>query len=182
MKKIKLTNSDKECYVSDEDFEFVSQWKWYLTGRAKYATSSILLPNGKRKMVLLHRVIYERMTEKPIPQGFQIDHVNRNPIDNTRENLRLATWSQNMRNRAVKNISGYIGVYRYIRKRKHKDKTFHITYHWRAHIQGDKEYAKNFPFTEEGKIAAAKWRDEMAKKLHGEFAALNFPDTDTKNR
>lgn len=59
----------------------------------------------------LHRVIWIFMFGH-IPEGFYIDHINGNKIDNRLENLRLVTNSQNQQNRpAPKNSSsGYRGV------------------------------------------------------------------------
>jgi HNH endonuclease/AP2 domain len=63
------------------------------------------------KSYKLHRVIWIMLFNQ-IPDGFYIDHINGNKIDNRLENLRLATNSQNQQNRpAPKNSSsGYRGV------------------------------------------------------------------------
>ena len=53
-----------------------------------------LYKNNKRKNYYLHRVIYESHFGK-IPEGFVVDHKNRNPLDNDISNLRLATQSLN---------------------------------------------------------------------------------------
>lgn len=52
---------------------------------------------GIKGILLAHRIIWE-MHNGPIPDGLLIDHKNGNPFDNTTENLRLATHSQNMMN------------------------------------------------------------------------------------
>lgn len=41
-----------------------------------------------------HRVIWE-LTNGPIPHGMQIDHIDRNPSNNTLSNLRLVTAAEN---------------------------------------------------------------------------------------
>jgi len=47
-----------------------------------------------RKMLCLHRLIYIFHNGEP-PEGYDIDHINRNPIDNRIENLRACTRSLN---------------------------------------------------------------------------------------
>lgn len=91
------------------------------------------------------------------------DHINGDGLDNRRSNLRLCTHSQNMQNlpRRSDNTSGYKGV---VRKGSG----------WRARIQSaGKVYDGGTHNTPE---EAARAYDELAKKHHGEFAWLNFPD------
>lgn len=55
---------------------------------------------------LMHRVILG------VAPGVEVDHINRNRLDNRRSNLRLATRSENARNtkRSIQNTSGYKGI------------------------------------------------------------------------
>ena len=59
----------------------------------------------------LHRIIWVYLFGH-IPEGFYLDHINGNKIDNRLENFRLVTANQNQQNRpAPKNSSsGYRGV------------------------------------------------------------------------
>lgn len=114
--------------------------------------------NG-RKTVRLHRVIMERMLGKPIPSNVEIDHINGNGLDNRRGNLRLASKSQNSKNRPLyaNNTSGYKGVSWAKTVKK-----------WRAEIRvnGQGIYLGIFDTPEEAHAAYC----EAAKKYHGEFA------------
>lgn len=59
------------------------------------------------RVVRIHQIVL------PAPAGFEVDHINGNPFDNRRCNLRLASRSQNAANSRLNraNTSGYKGVY-----------------------------------------------------------------------
>jgi hypothetical protein len=67
--------------------------------------------DGKRIQPLAHRVVWI-LANGPIPPGYEIDHVDNNPLNNKLENLRLATKSQNAMNkkRPRNNTTGLKGV------------------------------------------------------------------------
>jgi len=155
VKEIPLTQG-KVALVDDEDFPFVSRYKWCVAkrGRNFYAVAQI----AKGESVLMHALI---MGEKP---GCIRDHINGNGLDNRRSNLRFARHAQNMANRSTSknNKCGFKGV----RKHQRCDKFI-------AEIRknGKRYYGGLFPTAED----AARAYDALAAKLHGEFARLNFP-------
>ena len=93
-----------EIQLDDDIYEELKNKKIFLkkikTGKF-YAAISF---NGKQ--TLLHRYIL-----KP-QQGEIIDHIDRNPLNNTRQNLRIATFQLNSLNRNMQknNTSGVVGV------------------------------------------------------------------------
>jgi len=96
------------------------------------------------------------------PPGLVVDHINHNPVNNRRGNLRNCTWLENQRNRRfVRNKSGFVGVYPHGKK-------------WRAVVRIDGKVVYREVFDD--KIEAAKARDRKAYELYGPFAYLNFPD------
>jgi len=99
MKEIPLTHG-KVALVDDEDFEWLNQWKWHYS-KFGYAVRK------PKEQIYMHRFIM-----KP-EQGLFTDHINGDKLDNRKENLRICTTGENMRNRPKQsnNTSGYKGVF-----------------------------------------------------------------------
>lgn len=150
----------KFARVDERDFVDVSQWNWTLfrTRGLEYAmrgrTPEEIEATGKRAPVLMHRYL---MSEPPE----EVDHKNRDGLDNRRENLRKASTIQNGANsRSRGGASRFKGVYR------HRDG-------WRSSIRNNYKTIHLGKFDSEEDAARAY--DEAARRLHGEFARVNFP-------
>lgn len=95
------------------DYNRLSKYSWSLNNygyvRARVNT------NGVITYPMMHRMI---MGE--VPQGLEIDHIDKNKLNNTRDNLRIVTRLDNMHNRpkSRKNTSGVTGVSWYSCKQK----------------------------------------------------------------
>ncbi len=162
MGEIQLTRG-QITLVDDEDYDYLTQWKWcalYNTSTKTYyvvrnQTHGEYESYDTRKMFLMHRVILQ------VDNSYQVDHVNHNTLDNRKENLRLATISENLRNRnkPKNNKSGYKGV-----SWKSRDKV------WAAQIKigGKSIYLGSYTTPEDAYDAYKK----AAIELHGEFAKL----------
>jgi hypothetical protein len=94
MKEIPLTKG-AVALVDDIDYDYLMQWKWHLSSRG-YA-----MRDARRKVkgwkvghaYQMGQVVAKRMGLQSV--GSQtVDHENRNRLDNRRENLRLATKSE----------------------------------------------------------------------------------------
>ena len=109
MRQIILHNKQKEITgysnVSEEDYEYVNKYKWHLS-TGGYAQSHI-----NKKSVFLHRYIYTEILKQDINSCI-IDHIDNNRLNNTRDNLRIASYTENTRNRKKKEnaTSKYRGV------------------------------------------------------------------------
>lgn len=146
--------------VDDEDYERVSKFKWAAAGSAAGSNkrpARSLRVNGKTRTIYLYRDILGT------PPGVEIDHVNGNPLDNRRANLRVATRCQQMWNRPRKRTSRapYKGVTWSGRARK-----------WMAQIDS-KDRGYGYLGLHATAEAAAVAYDAAALERFGEFAAIN---------
>lgn len=138
-----------EIAICDEDrFDEVAKYNWYKKDvRWHYPCTRI-----EGKTTTLHKLLYPELT--------MVDHINSNPFDNRSCNLREATVIENSHNstKPRHNKSGYKGV-SVIRGK------------WQVTIQG------NYIGIYSDLVVAAHVYDEHAKKLYGDFAKLNFPNS-----
>lgn len=157
MKEIQLTQG-QVAKVSDNRFNYLSQFKWYAVYTPSVNGYYAARRFGKTQ-ILMHREIMDA------PNGTQIDHQDGDGLNNQNENLRFCTAAQNQfnRNKQINNSSGFKGV------------DFHKNMNkWRAKIQLNYKriHLGYFDSAEE----AARAYDEAAKKYYGEFAMLNFKE------
>src|ERR1017187_9004606 len=180
--KIIVINSPKygkfESLVDDCEYDDLITDKWSITLNRNgdfYAHRSTYDKNTKKKgSVKMHQQIMST------PKNMHTDHINHNTLDNRRCNLRICTAAQNQMNKqACKNsMSGLKGVgYRankYISKKAGHKKL--LNQYWTATIMfnGKQNFLGNFPYTEQGKIDAAKAYNLKAVELFGEYANLNI--------
>jgi len=160
MIEVPLTQG-RVALIDDEDAERVLAYKWHAWWCAKggrwYAMRTVQV--GKlRRCVRLHRFIVNA------PDGVQVDHIDRDSLNNRRSNLRFATHGQNQTNkkRHRTNKTGFKGVYWHKAKR---------TFVAQVRCGGVTYSLVGFNTAQD----AARARDMLAKRYHGEFATLNFP-------
>lgn len=150
----------KSIIVSPCDFERVKAHKWWMkTTNGKEYIRSYDYIDHKQKVISLHRFIMQPK------QNEEVDHINGNGLDNRRENLRVCTTAENVRNVPKRKDC----------KSKYKGTVFVKNLNrWRARIQvnGKRYYSSCSYKTEE---EASERFNEMAIQYHGEFARLNFP-------
>lgn len=163
MKQIKLGR--KEIYaIVDDDFKYDKRYCLSLTSHG-YARANIYKGKVDGKYKYEYAYLHHLVVGKP-PKGLVVDHINRNKLDNRRANLRFCLQSNNARNK--ESTSGYKGVH--YQKHNKKNKTGKV---WVAQITAN--YKCNHLGSYKTPEAAARAYDNAAKRLHGEYATLNFP-------
>ncbi len=127
-----------------------------------YAVTHGHSSSGRRTLIFMHRYLLEAES------GVDVDHRDRDGLNNRRNNIRLASRSMNMANKGISplNTSGYRGV----QKDHHK---------WKAVIKINRKriHIGSFASAED----AARAYDAKAVELFNEFAGLNFPVEELKD-
>lgn len=146
-----IYDSKGEYTIINTEFLFkVMPYYWFIDN-CGYARSVTGTKHGK--FVRLHNFIFG-----DIPDGYEVDHINRCKYDNRKENLRLATRAQNNINHGLSktNTSGYVGVSYMKTKGKYRayitvnDRQISLGLHdtaelaYEARLKAEKEYFGEF--------------------------------------
>lgn len=150
-----MTKCGTTFYVDEENEDACKRHSWSLDKNG-YVSRKTTLPGRKCVTIFLHRFVFGA-SENQI-----IDHINHDKLNNTKENLRLASRKENARNqektRGVSRFKGVVFV-----KKSNK---------WQAQIgvsTGRHKYLGTFY---EENIAAHEY-NKAAIAMYGEFACLN---------
>ena len=157
-KEISMKNSPLKIIVDDEDFEFMNQFVWRIIKKRTTYIHPYSTHFGK--IVRPHRLILKLSDSK-----IMVDHINGNPLDNRKENLRICTNKQNSRNIGKRKDKQYTSKYKGVFWNKNSKK-------FAVKIQTDEKRLFLGYFIDEKK--AAQVYNEAAVKYHGEFARLNI--------
>lgn len=142
--------------IDDTDAPLVLARKWYAL--AAHHRHTYAMTTMKSCPVSLHRFLLQ-----PGPR-LVVDHINRNGLDNRRENLRMVTHGQNLANRKRSPTKhGFIGVGFHTRRRAY----------YGVIVNNKHRYFTTFFRTA---VEAARAWDILALQHHDErFIELNFP-------
>lgn len=159
-KEILLTKG-KSAIVSDEDYEWVLQRRWRVNGKDgnQYAVTG--RPQRKSPYMAMHQAIVDRMGLNR--SGLVVDHINGNALDNRRENLRVCTQVENVRNKR-RDLNSH-SLFRGVSWHKHNQC-------WQVSLAIEVGKVKNFGFYESPVIAAV-FANDVIRNRDGAFARLN---------
>lgn len=150
----KYTKPVLNVLVDDNDYDFLSKFVWYLLDNKTVQYASTVIEG---KTILMHQMVL------PCPTGYTPDHIDGNGLNNQRNNLRIATHSQQHQNKRKTKLvtsSQYKGV--------HWNK---VKQRWHAQIKKDGKPKYLGLFSSEKDAALAYNR--AALEMFGEFAQLN---------
>lgn len=97
------TKDNVKFQISDADYKRVSKYRWSQDKQTGYIYTYI-----KSKKTYLHRFVTNCET------SLVVDHLNHDKTDNRRENLKVTTVQQNLRNQTIKSkcSTGYRNIYK----------------------------------------------------------------------
>lgn len=153
--------------VDAQDSWLLTQYRWYLWSTKRHSGIYVVASESNKNPKQIH---YKRLHQLILKAdaGQIVDHVNGNPLDNRRKNLRITNSSGNNKNAGKRrNSKGkFKGVHYSTREKKFK-----------AQVQCDGKKINLGTYLSE--VEAAKAYDIAALQYFGEFARLNFPQENT---
>lgn len=163
VKYLKYRGQRFRVSVSDCDSKTLERRGWYLE---KHGTGHRVLRKdyirGSGRKHQKGKCFWLKDFILSAPKGFEIDHINGNQLDNTRENLRVCSRLQNCWNKRKPSFSHSTSKYKGVRLVRGK--------YWVARLR-TRGYVFSKHFSSE--IEAALAYNKVAKEKFGEFARLN---------
>ena len=100
---IQFKGEDKQFVIDKEDFEKIKDRAWHFAS-GNYISSAII-HDSKRKELYLHNLVMNRLDHPGKGATESVDHINRNGLDNRKENLRIVSQTQQNLNQSKKKRS-----------------------------------------------------------------------------
>jgi len=150
----------KNMFIDGDDLEKIINYKLTVhnkKGSELFYVITSIKNNDKFKTVGIHRIIMQ------CPDGMDVDHINHNPLDNRKENLRICTRSQNIMNsRKLRNnvTSKYKGVHFQKNRKKYRS---------RIMVNGIRYEVGSF----DKEIDALNAYNEAALKYHEKYCCIS---------
>lgn len=157
MKMIPLSK-DKTAFVDDSDFELLSGYRWFAIEKGRKIKTFYAVRHTPKIKGRTGPMVYMHTQIMGTPKGMEVDHKDKDALNNQRSNLRLCTRSQNCMNRSRQsnNTSGYKGV-----------SWFKPIQKWRAYLRINSKHVSLGYFAD--KEDAHKAYIDNACMFYGEF-------------
>lgn len=186
LRKEYIEDNHIECIGTDiyQDGVELEKKKFHYNYQAKYAPAKYqevvdIRHKGKKKREKVHNIVY-MYYKGDIPEGYVVDHINNDSLDNRPENLQALTRSENTK----KNKAGHNALYYLYGPEKYEQRQKEIREEAQAKeerkaLKRNKQYSKLL--TEELKIYnhIFKLKKELKKRLsvnHTEEYLLSHPE------
>lgn len=161
---MKININGKEILIDEVDKFLISSYSWKIDENNCIKRSTKI--KGEYKNIRLSRRILERKLGRELNINEEPDHIDRDRLNNQRDNLRVSNHQQNMAN---------IAKYSYKRKEtsKYKGVSYdrrYISRPWRMRFYINGQTFLEYFSTE---VGAAIYYNKISKKYHGEFAFQN---------
>ena len=143
------SNTGAEFYFDIEDYERIKDYCW----------NEHALSNGYHSLEAWQQTTKKIVRMPWVIMGKWCDHINHNPLDNRKSNLRFVSQQENVYNRGIQktNTSGVIGVY-WLKDRNK----------WRAQLRKSGEQVHISDHTDF--LSAIKARLAAEAKFFGEYS------------
>lgn len=163
MREMRL-NQGQIVKVDDADFDELSRFNWSVywdARRGEFRVQRADRTGGKQKTIHMARQIMDAQPEQ------KVDHQNHDTLDMRRENLRVCSNAENLRNQK-KQVR--------ITSSQYKGVCWHKAHgKWGAQIYLGPHQARHLGYFKDECIAAKQY-DDAARQYFGEFALCNFPE------
>ena len=143
--------------VDYADYHLVSSFRWFQHSKGYVRNQS----RENRRDVGEGGFMHNRIVGG-LPAGLQVDHRDRNPLNNCRQNLRICTPSQNQHNRGTpcNNKTGILGLCFFVHKKRRKG-------YWQVNLyMKGIRFARQFAFRQYRE--AVQYNRELRHKHLGE--------------
>ena len=97
---VKYNDTTVNFIIDDEDYLKIKDLSWHYISNA-YIAHNIAI-DGKQKALYLHNMVMNRIEFPGKGSKQTVDHINRNGLDNRKENLRIVTQSEQNGNQKKK--------------------------------------------------------------------------------
>lgn len=115
----------KKALIDIEDIVRINSYNFFIMKKAN-GFYVYFYDRKTKRTIALHRLITN------CPKHCEVDHINRNPLDNRKENLKVCSHFENMQNLST-NTSGKVGIYptnsKWRARLHHNNKNLHLGYY-----------------------------------------------------